>query len=76
MKRRQWLIDIRNNLGYTQEQLAEIVGIERSTYTKAENGSPVGVRTAKKIASATNSDWTLFFESECDVEGQKQMKPA
>ncbi|USG64036.1 helix-turn-helix transcriptional regulator [Brevibacillus ruminantium] len=71
MKRRTWLINMRNSKGLTQEKAAELAGVERSTYTKAENGSSVAVKTAKKIASAFDCDWTLFFENNCDKIGQK-----
>ncbi|WP_400162881.1 helix-turn-helix transcriptional regulator [Brevibacillus sp. TJ4] len=73
MKRRTWLIALRNSRGLTQEKAAELAGIERSTYTKAENGSSVGVKTAQKIATAFDCDWTLFFENICD---KKEQKPA
>lgn len=69
MKRRQWLIDLRNEMDLTQEQLAERAGVERSTLTKAENGSSVSIKTAKKIASAVGCSWTIFFEGNCDVSG-------
>jgi DNA-binding XRE family transcriptional regulator len=46
----------------TQEQLAGIVGVERSTITKIENGGKTSVNTAKKIAKALGFDWTLFYE--------------
>ncbi|TQK74933.1 DNA-binding XRE family transcriptional regulator [Brevibacillus sp. AG162] len=71
MKRRNWLIDLRCSKGLTQEKAAKLAGVERSTYTKAENGSSIAVKTAKKIAVALECDWTLFFESKCDKIGQK-----
>ncbi|MED1915802.1 helix-turn-helix transcriptional regulator [Bacillus thuringiensis] len=71
MKRRNWLIDLRCNKGLTQEKAANLAGVERSTYTKAENGSSIAVKTAKKIALALDCDWTLFFENKCDETGQK-----
>lgn len=71
MEPRAWLIDLRTSRGLTQEKAAQLAGIERSTYTKAENGHPVSVKTAKKIARAFECDWTLFFENDCDEKGQK-----
>jgi transcriptional regulator with XRE-family HTH domain len=47
----------------TQEQLAELVGVDRSTITKIENGGRPSVDTAKTIASFLDFEWTLFFES-------------
>lgn len=70
IKRRDWLIELRYSKGLTQEKAAKMSGIERSTYTKAENGSKIGVKTAKKIADTFGIDWTLFFESDCDEKGQ------
>lgn len=54
----------RENKRLTQEQLAEIVGVDRTTITKIENGSRPSVRTAQKIAEALKFDWTIFFEDE------------
>lgn len=71
MKRRNWLISIRNNKKLTQEEAAELANIKRSTYTKAELGYPVRVKTAQKIGSALGFNWTLFFDTECDEKGQK-----
>lgn len=74
--KRDWLINIRTNFGYTQEQVAEKARIERSTYTKAETGNSVSVSTAKAIANVLMFKWTLFFEDECDEKGQIKSKPA
>lgn len=72
-ERRQWLIDLRKQLKMTQEEVANKAGIERSTYTKAENGNPVSVPTAKKIANVLNCEWYLFFENDCDDKGQSKL---
>lgn len=73
MEKRQWLADIRVQLGFaTHEAAAEDLHIERSTYTKAELGYPIGIKTAKKVARQWNFDWTLFFDQDCDVTGQSQ----
>jgi len=48
----------------TQEQLAEIVGVNRSTITKIENGGRPSVKTSQKIAEALEFDWTEFY-SDC-----------
>ncbi len=52
------------------DQAAALSGIDRTTYTKAENGYPIRVRTAQKIASALGFDWTLFYTHECDDKEQ------
>jgi transcriptional regulator with XRE-family HTH domain len=48
--------------GYTQSEVAEIVGIKRNSYGNIE----VGVRrpspeVAKRIGKALDFDWTLFY---------------
>ncbi|MER2190654.1 MAG: helix-turn-helix transcriptional regulator [Solibacillus sp.] len=60
---RVWLKNIREEKGLTQENVASMVGISRSTYGHIESGERgVTVSNAKKIASALNFKWTLFFE--------------
>ncbi|WP_017728560.1 helix-turn-helix transcriptional regulator [Halalkalibacterium ligniniphilum] len=68
--KRSWLVTLRNEIGLTQEAVAEMAKIERSTYTKAENGYPVRVQTAKSIANVLGFNWILFFENDCDLKGQ------
>ncbi|MED1602645.1 helix-turn-helix transcriptional regulator [Alkalihalophilus marmarensis] len=70
LKKRLWLINLRNELGLTQENVAERAKIDRSTYTKAEIGYPLRVTTAKAIAAVLECRWTLFFENDCDFKGQ------
>lgn len=72
MKRRDWLVNLRKELGYTQEIVAKRAGIERSTYTKAENGCSVSVPTAKAISRVFGCNWVLFFEDDCDNKGQNK----
>lgn len=61
---RVWLKNIREEKGLTQEKVAYIVGISRSTYGHIESGERgVTVSNAKKIADALNFNWTLFFEN-------------
>jgi len=61
---RVWLKSIREEKGLTQENVANMVGISRSTYGHIESGERgVTVSNAKKIASALNFKWTLFFEN-------------
>ncbi|ARK28741.1 helix-turn-helix transcriptional regulator [Halalkalibacter krulwichiae] len=71
--KRNWLAELRNDIGLTQEAVAKMAKIERSTYTKAENGYPVRVKTAKSIASVLGVNWTLFFDNNCDLKGQRDV---
>lgn len=68
MQKRQWLVDAIGDL--THEQAAELAGTERSTFTKALNGYPISVRTAKQIGKAFGCDWVKFFDEKCSVSGQ------
>jgi len=48
--------------GLTQEQVAKLAGVDRTTITKIENGTAKpSVKTAQKIAQVLDFDWTLFF---------------
>ena len=48
--------------GLTQEQVAKIAGVDRTTITKIENGTlRPSVKTAQKIAQVLDFDWTIFF---------------
>lgn len=64
----------RKNAGLTHQEVAILAGIERSTYTKAENGFPVSIATAKAISNVFNINWILFFEDNCDEKGQFNKK--
>ncbi|MDI3257973.1 MAG: helix-turn-helix transcriptional regulator [Kyrpidia sp.] len=70
LRQRRWLMELRVSRGLTHEQVARLARIERSTYTKAENGAPLRVKTAKRIASVLGFDWVRFFDEECDQSAQ------
>ncbi|MCM3699247.1 helix-turn-helix transcriptional regulator [Paenibacillus macerans] len=67
----QFLVDKRTQLGLTQEKVAELAGIERSYYTKIENGTLPSVKVAKRIAGVLRFEWPLFFESNGAKNAQK-----
>ena len=49
----------------TQQQLAELVGVDRTLISKIESGSVTpSVTTAKKIAAVLGFNWTRFFEDD------------
>ena len=49
----------------TQQQLAELVGVDRTLISKIESGSATpSVTTAKKIAAVLGFNWTRFFEDD------------
>jgi putative transcriptional regulator len=60
---RLWLKREREVKNFTQQSIANNVGIERQYYGMIEKGernpSP---KVAKRIAEVLDIDWTLFFE--------------
>lgn len=71
--KREWLVNLRNVQGYTQQDVANAVGIERSSYAMYESGrrNP-HVSTAQKIATFLKFDWTIFFEKKSGNKLQKK----
>lgn len=60
---RTWLIEKRGTTN--QLEIALKAGIDRSFYSQIESGARnPSVNTAKRIASALNFEWTLFFNYE------------
>jgi len=63
-----WLKETRESKGYTQESLAEILEIPKTTYSSYEQGHRrPSVKRAKEIAVVLGFDWTIFFEDEVRV---------
>lgn len=60
--KREWLVQIRNIQDFTQLEVADAVGVDRSTYAMYESGrrNPP-VATAQRIATFLKFDWTIFF---------------
>lgn len=62
----------RNELGMSQMQVAKEAGIERSYYTKIENGLKPSVKVAQSITNTLGGfEWTIFFEQICAKNAQK-----
>lgn len=58
-----WLLRIRLEKQLTQEQVAKLIGIPRTTYSSIEQGRrQPSVKNAMRIASVLQFDWTLFFK--------------
>ena len=54
---------IRKEKGFTQEQLANECGVQRTTITMIENENNLpSVETAKKLGEVLGIDWKVFFE--------------
>ncbi|TCT23352.1 helix-turn-helix protein [Melghiribacillus thermohalophilus] len=72
---REWLQDKRNNIGYTQEQVANLTGIKRAYYTQIELGQRrPSVSVAKRIGEVLGFNWTIFFNEECSEKRHKNKK--
>ena len=55
---------IREKAGLTQQQLAGLIGKDRSLITKIENENTFpSVETAKAIGRVLHVNWSIFFES-------------
>ena len=62
---KQWLKNIRESKGYTQESLANKIGIAKTTYSSYEQGHrQPSIANAKKLGLALDIPWTIFFDSE------------
>ncbi|KAA6450999.1 helix-turn-helix transcriptional regulator [Bacillus swezeyi] len=71
MNQNIWIKEYRKQKGYNHAQVALKTGIERSYYTKIENGQKPSVKVAQKLSKVLEFDWTLFFTHNCDVKSQK-----
>lgn len=60
---RQWLIDKRKALAYTQKAVAAQSGISQASLCDMEKGKiRPSVEVAKRIAAVLGFEWTKFFE--------------
>ncbi|MDU0329265.1 helix-turn-helix transcriptional regulator [Paenibacillus sp. 3LSP] len=68
---RTWLKKLRENAGFTHEQVADGAKLSRSYYTNIENGLKTpSVKAAKSIARVLNFQWELFFNEKCSFKEQ------
>ncbi len=68
--------EIRKKMGYTQEQFAEIIGIEPQSISKIESGKNYPLLTnLEKIANKLNINLSEFFiyEHKSDISKLKQI---
>ncbi|CAJ1226576.1 helix-turn-helix transcriptional regulator [Lactiplantibacillus xiangfangensis] len=60
-----WLVGKRIGKGLTQEELADAIGMKRTTYASIEQGyRRASVDNAKTIANYFGFEWPIFFETE------------
>lgn len=64
----QTLKKLRQNIGYTQQQVADALSIERSTYTYYETGKTTpDINTIKKLSKIFNVSYDVLLNSEEDT---------
>jgi transcriptional regulator with XRE-family HTH domain len=56
-------VDARSKQKLTQGKVADLAGIDRSYYTKIENGATPSVKVAKRVAQVLGVAWTCFYEA-------------
>lgn len=72
----QTLKKLRENSGYTQQQVANALSIERSTYTYYETGKTTpDINTIIKLSKIFNVSYTEILENE-DKENKKTLNDA
>nr|DAL87858.1 MAG TPA: Helix-turn-helix XRE-family like protein [Caudoviricetes sp.] len=49
----------------SQQEIADKVGIDRSYYTKIENGLRPSVDVAQQLSKVLDFKWTIFFDENC-----------
>lgn len=70
---RDWLKELRNSRGMTQEEVAVLSGISRSHYTHVEQGNKTpSVEVSKRIARTLRFDWTIFFDHNSSFREQNE----
>ena len=74
-KMRNWLKERRLELYLTQQEVADMANISRPFYTQIENSSNnkrVSVRTAKRLATVMDFNWTRLFDEEEDKTATRE----
>lgn len=72
--KREWLKEIREAQGLTQQDVADRAGIHRATYGQFEQGirNP-SVPTAKSISKVLGFNWTIFFDENGCMKHQRHI---
>lgn len=72
--KRDWLVNLREQIGLSQKDVADRAGIPRSTYAQYEVGrrNPT-VTNAQQVAAVLGFDWTIFFTQNSRVKRQRKI---
>lgn len=69
-----WLTKLRLEKDLTQDEVAQLSNIPRTTYSSIEQGRRrPSVEKAMKIADALDFEWTLFFEPKLRETTRKEV---
>ncbi|WP_195459118.1 helix-turn-helix transcriptional regulator [Pediococcus acidilactici] len=75
MKPRTWLKDYRSHFNYTQNDMAELLGIAVTTYASYEQGHRTPkVSSAKRYAQKMNINWSYFFTDDVRISYHNNKK--
>ena len=66
------LVQRRKLLGYSHQDVADRIGIDRSYYSKIEGGLTPSVRVAKKLGEQLGFNWTIFFDENSANSAQEK----
>ncbi|KEF40467.1 putative transcriptional regulator [Schinkia azotoformans MEV2011] len=75
-EKREWLEKLRENKGFTHQDIANKANISRQFYGMIENGERnPSVSVAKKISSVLDFNWTSFFEDSATKNCKSRKQP-
>lgn len=71
MTKRDWLEMKRKQKNWSQQEVAEKVGVDRTYIGMLESGKrDPSVKVAQSLGGVLDFDWKFFFEDQCDISSQ------